>query len=198
MLSGALLRPVETFAAILTDSRLLGRAVLFFIAVGMFSMACAELYRAVLPAPYNDPAGAMLSQFLETPPAEPSLVSLVATLTLAPFLLVVSLFAEGLVLHAALRIVGGGRSGIAATVKVVAYSGASLVLLAVPVIGAPLGWVASTVLTVIGAAKAHRTSYARAAAGVLLLVGLMALLLLAAYSLMSFAGGLDTDQTTTL
>jgi hypothetical protein len=87
---------------------------------------------------------------------------LVAVLT--PLLVLVGLYANAAVSHAAALLLGQAKRGFAATFAACAYASTPLLLAAVPGCGAPVGLVWTAVLTAVGIKETHRIAAGRAAA----------------------------------
>jgi len=95
----------------------------------------------------------------------PRTAVLVALLT--PLLVVVGLYVNAAVTHAAAVLLGQARRGFAATFAACAYACAPLVLLAIPGCGGIVGAVWVAVLTGVGLKETHRMQPGGAAAAVL-------------------------------
>lgn len=95
--------------------------------------------------------------------------AIVVRLIIGPVVIVVQVFLLAGVFHLALLLVGGGRRGFEATLRVMAYAGAAGLWAVVPVCGGVLfSPVHYLVLIGIGFAKAHQIGGGRAVAAVLL------------------------------
>jgi hypothetical protein len=189
LLVNLLSRPAATIAQILPDARLFGRALTFYLLTGMFGVICREVYAAALPEPFGDPTAALFAYAFPFLQSEPSTTATIMSIVVAPLGLLAALFLQGLFFHAAFRLTGAGKGGLTVTCKALAYAaGASSVLFALPVIGAFLSAAYGIVLTVIGAAKLHRSSYGRVLLSILLLIFLAALIGAVAMNLLPGAG----------
>lgn len=93
---------------------------------------------------------------------------------ITPFAALLGLGFWSLVLHVFVLLLAPERRGIGATVRALCYSYGPAVFSIVPVVGALVGLVWTVVLQVVAVREAHRTTQARAAAIVLLPLGLMA------------------------
>jgi hypothetical protein len=92
---------------------------------------------------------------------------LFACAALSPLVVLVWLFAVACVLHISALMVGAGAGGFDATFRSLAYAaGSASLLAALPVCGAPLGFLWALASTAAGLASAHRVSIGRAAAAV--------------------------------
>lgn len=111
-----------------------------------------------------------------------------AMLVVMPLLAVVWVFVIAAVLHLCLMMFGGARAGFDATMRVVAYCGATSFCGIVPFLGSTIAAVWFIVAAILGLAAAHGTSTGRSAGAVLLPValcclGVLMMLGMAAYSL---------------
>ena len=77
---------------------------------------------------------------------------------LAPIAVVTGVFLQSVLLHGSLVVVGARREGVEATLKVMAYAQAPLLLAVFPVLGTFAAWVGSVVIAVIGCREMHRTT----------------------------------------
>lgn len=84
----------------------------------------------------------------------------------------IGMFVAAFVLHAVLLLLGGARRGFEATFRVVGFAEATSLLFLVPFCGQVVGWAWCAVLYVLGLAAAHQIGHGRAAAAVLLPIGL--------------------------
>jgi hypothetical protein len=86
----------------------------------------------------------------------------------APVFIVFGLFVSAAFYHVMLLILGGARSGFAATLRVLCYSQAPQVFQLLPICGTMIAGVATLFLMIQGLAVAHRISLGKAALAVLL------------------------------
>lgn len=102
----------------------------------------------------------------------------------SPFAALFSLLIGTLILHFFALFLAPERRGLGATARAICYSAGPAVFSIIPILGPPVGFVWAVVLQVLGIREAHRTTTGRAAAIVLLPIGILlaigfALLLLA-------------------
>lgn len=115
---------------------------------------------------------------------------------LTPVFLLGMLFVAAGVSHLLLSMFGGARHGFGTSVRVFCYAYSPAIFSAVPVLGSVVGSVWMVVLLIIGLREAHETDGWKAAAAVLLPVGLLlaatltGLLLLALLTVAGTAGSL--------
>lgn len=83
---------------------------------------------------------------------------------IAPLVVLVALYANAAVSHAAALLLGQAKRGFAATFAACAYASAPLLLTAVPGCGAVVGLVWAAVLTAVGLKETHRIAAGGAAA----------------------------------
>jgi hypothetical protein len=114
-----------------------------------------------------------------------------------PFIQLIALALTVLAVHLFAVFLASERRSMRATMRVACYAAGPALLTLFPFVGAPIGWIWSVVLMVLGVAAAHRTSAGRATAIVLLpLVGaimilsalIVVLILLAAAVILPVAG----------
>ncbi|MGH7540424.1 MAG: YIP1 family protein [Gemmatimonadota bacterium] len=108
---------------------------------------------------------------------------------LAPFAALIGLVVWGLALHLFVLLFAPSRRALGATLRVLVYSSGPTALTALPWIGPLLGTVWGLVLSIIGMREAHRTTPGRAAAIVLIPVGLFLLFFLALFVLFIVGAG---------
>jgi hypothetical protein len=96
----------------------------------------------------------------------------------SPLAALLFLASTSLLFHISLLILHSAQRPFHATLRVIALSAGPVVLTAVPVLGAPTGWVWSFALAVIGVREVHGTSTARA-----LLAAVLPVLILCALTL---------------
>jgi hypothetical protein len=142
-LTGDLLRPV-VYALVLGSAGY----ILSFVWQAMFE----ESMKSWLPASDYDTA---------IPP-----VAMLWFAALSPLIFVFLALINTIVSHVCLLIVGSGKSGLAATFRVVCYSQTAMIVMLVPLCGSTVVWIWSLVLEIVGFSVAHKTSYGRAAIAV--------------------------------
>jgi len=98
---------------------------------------------------------------------ETSTLASVLWICFAPLIVLVFVYLDAAVTHAAASLLGQSKRGFAATFAACTYACAPLLLLALPGCGSPIGIVWSVVLTGVGLQATHRISAGRAAAAVL-------------------------------
>lgn len=144
--------------------------VLFAVAVAvvaalldwMWSLALGSLPLALFPGLGGVPRGPLVAT---------------GQLLLAPVIAVMAVYARAAVFHGILRLLGSGRLGFEATLRVVAYSRAAQLLVVVPILGPPVGMIWELALTVIGLARGHECQTWQAAVAVLAPAALLLLVL---------------------
>jgi len=146
----------------------LGRPILYMVIVGWLSIAVSLAFSM-----------AMQGAFLSMMPKQAPLTGLVSPLfviagfiIVTPLLLLLGLFISSLIVHLFLWIVGGAERGLDTTVRVLAYATTAQLAGMIPMVGGIISAVWSIVLQIVGLAEAHGTTRGKAAAAVLLPVGL--------------------------
>jgi hypothetical protein len=110
---------------------------------------------------------------------------------LSPFAGLLGLLLWSLILQLFVLMIVPTRRGLGATLRVLCYSAGPTVLAVIPYIGGLVGFVWSVVLQIIGIRAAHRTTGGRAAAVVMVPLGLLFLLMVSLVALVWMtAGGL--------
>lgn len=107
----------------------------------------------------------------------------------SPFAALLGLAVWTLVLHLFVLLLVPARASVGATARVVCYAAGPSVFSAAPILGPMVGVVWTIVLQVVGVREVHRASTGRAAAAVLLPLGLAALVLLAVALLLVVVAG---------
>ena len=148
--------------------------LLFAVVVGwvmaivgqLWSLAFQSTWISLLPAELRDQIGPMLAT---------SVIGFVATVILAPILVIVVLFIWSGIVHLCLMLVGGtgnSTSGFEGTFRAISYAQVASLAQVVPLVGGLIGFVWGIVLQVVGLATLHKTSQGKAAAAVLIPIGL--------------------------
>ena len=101
----------------------------------------------------------------------------------APVVTIVSLYVSGAIVHGVLRVLGVQRAALRDTVDCLAFASGPNLLLAIPLLGPVAAMIWSTVITVVGLARIHRTTKLRAFASV---VGTPLLVIVLALGLRGF------------
>lgn len=96
----------------------------------------------------------------------------ISSVVMLPIQLIIGLFLWGGIVHLCLMMFGAADSGFEATFRVIAFAAGSTALLQfVPVMGPMIGGIWALVIEILGLAAIHRTTGGKAAAGVLLPLG---------------------------
>jgi hypothetical protein len=135
------------------------RPIVFAILIGWVGAIFNYLWS--LPFRSMMPAGSAYSN--QMPAVVLPLIAL-----FAPVIIVCALLICAVIQHLMLMIVGGAKSGFAATLRVVCYAQAPQVLEVLPFCGGIIAAVGAILLTIQGLAVAHRISIGKAALAVLL------------------------------
>jgi len=168
MLKGLLREPTKTFSAITPDSRNLNRAILFGVVLGILQVIVLNLYNFTMLPQINEImktlAGGMFGNFdLKFTSAD-----LISGILFSPFSVLISLFFQVLVLHLCYRLVGSGKNGMTATIKLVFYAQAANIFSLIPFIGGLFIMIFQLVLLVVGGRILHNTTTGRAVAATLI------------------------------
>jgi hypothetical protein len=137
---GDVLRPV-LFAI------LLGSVGVFF--AGVWELTINQAIEGMLPGSIERGAGGQRAAAF-------------AMMLFGPLIVGLGLLVSSAIIHVSLHLVGGARSGFAATLRVLSYCQVGSLALLVPVCGGLLGSVWVLVLEVIGLSVLHRISIGRA------------------------------------
>jgi len=186
VLRGLFAHPVATFGAMDSSGRFFVQAVLFGGIAGVAQFVIGMIWEWLIPSPLTAFFERQMSAIIPHLPFDTNadvFDSMAAVIT-SPFYVLAGLFFLALVLHFCYLLVGGGKSGLAATVKVVFYAQAAALFAVVPWVGPLLCNIFQFVLLVIGGAKLHRVSYARST--IALLIPLVALIILGVVALLFF------------
>jgi len=140
----------------------IGRPMVFAITVGWFATAVGLLWGLLFNAsimtviakyiPQNElPMGKLMPQMVVNTAAS------VASLFLAPVLIVIGLFVAAGIYHLFLLMVSGARKGFESTFNVVSYTIAAKLFIVLPFCGGTIAWIYGLVLAAIGLTGAHET-----------------------------------------
>jgi len=192
MLKGLLRKPRETFAAVSPQSHYLNWAIGFGVVFGVLQVIFLSLYNLAFAAPMAD----MMQQLSGGLFSDLNIdltytgTDVIAAILFSPFSVVISLFFQVLILHGCHRLVGSGKSGLVATIKLVFYSQAAAVFSVVPLVGALAVMVMQFVLLIVGGSVLHRTTVGRAAVATLLPAAMVLIvaMVIAVIALVVFGG----------
>ncbi len=84
-----------------------------------------------------------------------------------PIAVITGLFIMGGIYHLLLMMVNGAKNGFEATINVVAYTSAAMLLAIVPFCGGLVGWLYRLILNIMGLAEVHETTTGKASFAVL-------------------------------
>jgi hypothetical protein len=165
-----LTRPTEAWRATSEDGGYEDPAFFSFVSVAIgqfFSSLYPVLWITFLL--HADPSAipARLGRLIARTRPWGAIVALVAAPLASAVIATAFLFVIALIFHACLRLVGAlsdSTSGYEGTFRAVAYSQASHLALAIPLVGALIALVWSLILAVTGSVRMHRTTPARVAA----------------------------------
>lgn len=168
----SLFQPTRFFREYRMDGSI-GRPMVFAIVVGWFAtlvgLIWAMLFNASImtmisqyvPA-HELPRQDMLPQFLFSTAAS------VASLILAPIMIVIGLFIAAGLYHLFLLMVSGANRGFESTFNVVAYTTSAKLFNIIPFCGGTIAWVYGLVIAIIGLSEAHETDGWKGAFAVLM------------------------------
>ena len=161
-------KPSEAFARMsLTGT--LGRPLLYAVIFGWIGVIASQAYSLAL-------RGAMQTMFGSLGMGGPfgargfhlPVMFSVATMVLAPILVLIGVFIMAAILHLFLVLVGGAITGFASTLRVLCYAGTVQIMQIVPLCGGTIAAIWAIVLWIIGLAIVQRTTQGKAAVAVLL------------------------------
>lgn len=156
--------PIEAFDRMPTTGGL-GRPLVFVIVLGWAATIVGQIYSLLFSSiqmPFMQSAEE-LGIFMGA-----SVGMAVAIMILAPVIIVIVLFIQAAILHLMLLILGAAGSGFEATTRVCCYAATAQIAQVVPICGGLIAALWGAVLLVIGFARAHRTTYVKAAVAVVL------------------------------
>jgi hypothetical protein len=175
-------KPREAFARMNLAGDLL-RPVVFALVLGTLGTVLSTVYQLMFSGMTERfmPSGNEVEQAMKGG-------ATVWLLACSPLIVLISLLVGTVIYHLFLMLYGGAKSGLAATLRVLSYAYAPMVLYVVPGCGSLVGAIWTLVLTVIGFSVAHRTSTGRAVLAVLTPVFLLCVCLGIAFSMILAAG----------
>jgi hypothetical protein len=184
-----LTRPGEFFRSMPVEGGI-GAPLLYAVVVGWAGVVVASLYQAIFRSVVGSSLGALgehpeLAQLIAF---TESWAGFVAQVVFGGVFVAIGVFVWSAIVHVALLIVGGARSGFEGTLRVVCFSQATSVLLLVPFCGQLVAPIWALVIDIIGLAETHRIGHGRSTAAVLLPVALLCCCCAGAIAL--FAGAL--------
>jgi len=152
----------------------MGSPLLYAVVVGWVGLAAASFYQAI----FYSVVGSRWAAFGEDRPEVAAFLGLVqgwagfvAQVVFGGIFVVIGVFVAAAIFHLMLLLLGGARRDFEATLRVVAFSQATSLLLLVPFCGQIVAGVWgfwTLVLYVLGLAQAHQVGHGKAAAAVLL------------------------------
>ncbi len=168
----SLFQPTRFFGEYRMDGSI-GRPMVFAIVVGWFATVIALIWGMLFNAsimtmisqyvPANElPRQDLLPQFLFSTAAS------VASLILAPIIIVIGLFIMAGLYHLFLLMVNGANRGFESTFNVAAYSMSAKLFLIIPFCGGTIAWIYKLVISIIGLSEAHQTDGWKGAFAVLM------------------------------
>jgi hypothetical protein len=153
----------------------LGSPLLYGVILGWIGVVAAAFYQAL----FRSLVGPSVMPFSD----RPELVSLLGMMegwagfagqaVFGWVFVVIGIFISTGVFHLMLLLLGGARRGFEATLRVLAFSQATSVVMLLPFCGSLIGVVWTLVLCVIGLAEVHQIGHGKAAAAVLLPIVLL-------------------------
>jgi hypothetical protein len=168
-----LTRPTEAWSRT-REKGDLGQPLLFAICVGWIGVAFNSIYGLLfgqmwlrfLPLDLKDRIGPMMGRMFGV-----TVGVTVFKIIMAPLFVLLGLFIGGAILHVSFLIVGAltnSTAGFEGTIRIVGYSWVAQLAHVIPLFGGLLAFVASLILSVMGAQALHRSSQGKAVVGVLL------------------------------
>jgi hypothetical protein len=156
-------------------------ALVYYLLIGIAVAGATLFWTTVLS---SMPAGGMLDKL------GGGGMSPIIEFLLSPLILLLSIFIASGVTHLLLMMFGGAHNGYKVTLRVFAFAYSPQILGVIPVVGQLAGFVWMIIIAIVGLSAAHNTGTGRAAAAVLLpvFVGVLMMVLVAAFFLA--AGGL--------
>jgi len=148
----------------------IGQPLFFAICVGwvgivfnsVYGLLFGQVWLRFLPLQYRDRIGPMMAGTVGWT---------IAQIILAPLFVLIGLFVMSAILHVCFLIVGAlssSTAGFEGTIRIVGYTWVAQLAHVIPVFGGLLAFVASLILSVMGAQALHRSSQGKAILGVLL------------------------------
>ncbi len=171
----SLFTPTAFYRA-MQDRGTLARPLLYYLVISVISAFFVLVWRSVAPLSLREMLG----------PQAP--LTPLVQFFFEPFAALIGLGVGVLLLQLFVLILIPASAGMRVTARVFCYAWGPAVFTAVPILGPVVGLIWSIVLLVVGLREAHGTTSARAAAAVLLPVGLVFLALLLLTVLLVMAG----------
>jgi hypothetical protein len=151
-----------------------GSPLLYAVVIGWVGLVAASLYQAI----FYSVVGSRWAAFAEERPEIAALLAFVqgwggfvAQVVFGGVFVAISVFVAAGILHLMLLLLGGARRDFEATLRVVAFSQATGVVLLLPFCGQIVGGASglwTLVLYILGLAEAHQIGHGKAAAAALL------------------------------
>jgi len=174
--------PVEALGRVRASADL-GRPLLYAVIFGWIGIIASQIYNLA----FRGAMWKVLPGFAGREEVFFSTGVSIATMLLAPILVLIGVFIGALIFHLFLLLVGGAGGGLTTTVKVICYTSTVQIAQVVPFCGGFVGSIWALVLYIIGLAAAHRTSYGKAALAVFLPLVLCCVCILAAVAMFGAA-----------
>ena len=178
LLKNLFLRPGHAYGQITPKSELLNQAILLGVVIGVLQVVVLSVYELFMPSLFSDFMQTLVSGLFSNTDFDMTMdsVGVLNTILFAPFSVLIGLFFQVLVLHVCFRLVGSGKGGFTATIKLVFYSQVAAVFCLVPWVGAILSGMYQLFLLIVGGARLHRTTALRSSIAVLLPLILLAII----------------------
>jgi hypothetical protein len=157
----------------------MARPILYFLLVSVTGAFFHLVWQAVLYVPMMGQAAAYGGE------------AYVIQFFAAPFVVLVGLGFQTLILHLFVLMLASERRGIGSTARIICYASGPVLLSIVPFVGALAGAIWGLVLQVVGIREVHRTSTGRAVVVVLapIILAFLAALLLIVLMALAMGGG---------
>lgn len=174
----SLLEPASFFRRI-DHAAPLARPILYFLLVSVTGAFFHLVWQAYLYVPMMGQAAAYGGD------------AYVIQFFAAPFVVLIGLGVQTLILHLFVLMLAPERRGIGSTARVICYASGPALLSIVPFVGALAGGIWGLILQVVGIREAHRTSTGRAVVVVLapIILAFLAALLLIVLMALAMGGG---------
>ena len=175
--------PTATFQKIGT-ARGIQRSFFYFLFFSMLGSLCAFFYDFIAVSINPNillerlatfpPLRSQIQQLMDSMGTQDAITAIFVSSTVMQFFfLVAGIFISSFVAHFFLMVSGAAQKSFQSTFKAMAYSsGSGFVLQIVPLIGAPLSWIAFLVLGLIALKEVHQTSYWRVALSIFIMLSL--------------------------
>lgn len=164
--------PIKAFAKMSLTVDLV-RPIAYFVAFVLLSVPIGQLWRYILWTQASSGLDLIPKDVLAQVPwlpvllGRPTLIVVVGLMIIAPLLNLITLFIWSGIVHVFLMMVGGARSGFAATLRVTCYAQTAGIAVIVPVAGGLIQPVWFLILQIIGLSQTHRVSGGKAAFAVI-------------------------------